>query len=62
MIYDIQTTVTAVDELIGNIQRLLECTDRRNELVDVWRVRKIAKTLRLDMEILVEQMGGHWPY
>lgn len=62
MMFNEDTTIVAVDSLVNNIQELQECTDKRLALIDVYRVRDVAKKIRLDMEILVEQMGGKWPY
>lgn len=62
MLFSKDTTIVAIDSLVNNIQELQECTDSRCGLIDVYRVRNIAKNIRLDMEILVEIMGGKWPY
>lgn len=62
MNFNEKTIIVALEEVAMHAAELENRAKNGDGMIDVLRVRTLAKMISLDTQILVEQMGGKWPY
>lgn len=62
MMFNEKTFIVALEEVAMHATELENRAKNGDGLIDVLRVRALAEVISLDTQILVELMGGKWPY
>lgn len=62
MKFNENTFIVALEEIAMHAAELENRAKHGDGMIDVLRVRALAEVISLDTQILVEQMGGKWPY